>query len=344
MIARSPRRGDLGGSDDAREGSTIVGFGHYVPERCVTNHEIEARLGLESGWIERRTGIVERRYAADTEALSDLARAAAEMALRASGIDRARVGLLLLATSTPDQPLPPTAPLVAHQLGLTGGAVDLAGACSGFVYALGMADAFAVRHRRPVLVVAANILSRRLNERDPATASLFGDGAGAVVVAPSRRLGSRAGVLGIDLASDGSAYGLIGIEAGGSCEPFSPTMDVAATQMRITDGRAVFSRAVHMMTASSQAALSQAEVSASLIDYWIPHQANARIVSATRQKLGVSEAKTVTSVARYGNSSAATIPLSWSLLAERQSLPEGACFLLSAAGAGMTGGAMVYRL
>ncbi|MCB9652837.1 MAG: beta-ketoacyl-ACP synthase III [Deltaproteobacteria bacterium] len=325
-------------------GTSIAGFGHYVPERRVTNDEIEARLGLEGGWIERRTGIVERRYAADTETLSDLARSAAEMALASSSVDRGRVGLLLLATSTPDQPLPPTAPLVAHQLGLTAGAVDLAGACSGFVYALGMADAFVLRHRRPALVVAANILSRRLNEHDAATASLFGDGAGAVVVVPVVRPGVRSGVLGLALASDGSAYDLIGIEAGGSRKPFSQTLESTATKMKIADGRAVFSKAVHMMTDSSHAALQQADIAASSIDYWIPHQANARIVAATRQKLGVPEAKTVSSVAHYGNSSAATIPLSWSLLNAQQALRAGTCFLLSAAGAGMTGGAMVYRL
>jgi 3-oxoacyl-[acyl-carrier-protein] synthase-3 len=157
-------------------GSTILALGHYAPERRVTNTEIETRLGLESGWILRRTGIAERRFAAEGEALSDMAVKAGEMALARAGFDPARVGLLILATSTPDHLLPPTGPLVAHRLGLgSAGAIDMAGACAGFLYALTFADSFARAQGVPVLVIAANILSRRMNLDDRNSSVLFGD-------------------------------------------------------------------------------------------------------------------------------------------------------------------------
>jgi 3-oxoacyl-[acyl-carrier-protein] synthase III len=142
-------------------GVEIIGLGHYAPEKILANAEIEGRLGLEPGWIKRRTGIEARRYAADSEALSDIAIRAGEMALASAGIDRRDIGLLLLATSTPDHLLPPTAPLVAHRLGLANaGGIDMAGACAGFIYALTLADSFVRSHQTRVLVIAANILSR----------------------------------------------------------------------------------------------------------------------------------------------------------------------------------------
>ena len=162
-------------------GTRISGMGHYVPERLVTNAEIEARLGLEDGWIESRVGITSRYYAADSQALTDLARPAAHMALGEAG--HPEIAFLILATSTPDHLLPPSAPLLAHQLGLSCGASDLAGACAGFINALTLADSLVRVHGKSVLVVAANILSRRINPADPSTSALFADAAGAVVVA-----------------------------------------------------------------------------------------------------------------------------------------------------------------
>ncbi|HVJ77552.1 MAG TPA: 3-oxoacyl-ACP synthase, partial [Hyphomicrobium sp.] len=148
-------------------GVEIIGLGHYAPERTVLNSEIEARLGLEAGWIKRRTGIEARRYAAADQALSDLAVPAGNMAIAAAGISRDEIGLLLLATSTPDHLLPPTAPLVAHRLGLTNaGGIDMAGACAGFIYALTLADSYVRSHGTSVLIIAANILSRRINEAE----------------------------------------------------------------------------------------------------------------------------------------------------------------------------------
>jgi 3-oxoacyl-[acyl-carrier-protein] synthase-3 len=323
--------------------SALLALGHYAPERRVTNAEIEARLGVEPGWTERRTGIAERRFAAPDEALSDLAIKAGEMALAAAGIERGAIGLLVLATSTPDHLLPPSAPLVAHRLGAQGaGAIDMAGACGGFLYALTFADAFVRQTRTPALVIAANILSRRLNLDDPVSAVLFGDGAGAVLLAPSDR--ATAGVRGVHLASDGAAYDLIQIPAGGSRTPFVDGLGPDAALMHIRDGRAIFTRAVKMMTDASHKALARAGLSIDDIDYFVPHQANARIIGAAQRQLGVPDRKMLSSVALYANSSAATIPLTLSLAAQQHAFQPGDLVLMSAAGAGLTGGAVVLEM
>jgi 3-oxoacyl-[acyl-carrier-protein] synthase-3 len=324
-------------------GTTILGFGHYAPERRVPNAEIEQRLGLEAGWILRRTGIKERRYAAPDEALTDIAVRAGEMALARSGLDRDAVALTLLATSTPDHLLPPSAPLLAHRLGLSrSGGIDLAGACGGFLYALTLADAFVRTHAVPVLVVGANILSRRVNPAERGTSILFADAAGAVVLAPSDRPGS--GVLGAQLAADGSGYGLIQIPAGGSRRPFEAGMPVEDTQMLISNGRAVFAKAVDLMVSTSRAALAKAGLGIADVDCFIPHQANGRITAAVAQQLGIAEDKTVSTIADYGNSSAATIPLSLSLTTADRTFSPETRLLMCAAGAGLTGAAVVYAV
>jgi 3-oxoacyl-[acyl-carrier-protein] synthase III len=324
-------------------GSTILGYGHYAPPRRVANAEIETRLGLEPGWIFRRTGIEERRYAADDEALTDIAVPAADMALQQSGLRRADVALTLLATSTPDHLLPPSAPLLAHRLGLSNsGGIDLAGACAGFLYALTLADSFVRVHGAPVLVVAANILSRRINPAERGSCVLFADAAGAVAVAPSDQPGE--GVLGAKLAADGSGYGLISIEAGGSRRPFAADLAIEETQMAIADGKAVFTRAVDMMSATSREALANAWLTVADIDFLVPHQANGRIIAAVAQQLGVHSEKVISTIAKFGNSSAATIPLSLSNAAAEGRLQRGQRLLMCAAGAGLTGGAVVYRL
>ena len=324
-------------------GSTFLSLGHYAPERRVTNAELEAQLKLDSGWIESRTGIRERRYAADSEALSDLAVKAGEMALSRAGFSPSRVALLLLATSTPDHLLPPTSPLVAHRLGLTGaGAVDMAGACAGFLYALSFADSFARTHGKPVLVIAANLLSRRMDASDRNSAILFADAAGAALVAPCE--GKNTGVLGAHFASDGSAYDLIQIPAGGSRRPFASSVDVAGTKMKLSDGPAVFSKAVALMTGSSERSLAAAGLTAADIAYFIPHQANTRITSAVQRQLGISDERCLSSAELFGNSSAATIPLSLSLAAAERTYKPGDRLLMTAAGAGLTGGALVYGL
>lgn len=323
--------------------STIIGMGHYAPERVVANGELEEVLGLDPGSIQGRVGIRERRWAGDGEALTDIALKAGEMALANSGADRSKVALTLLATSTPDHLLPPSAPLLAHRLGLSKcGAIDMAGACAGFLYALAMADAYVRVHKRMVLVVAANILSRRIDMGERASAILFADAAGAVLLAPSDVPGR--GVLGVDLASDGAAYDLIKIPAGGSRRPFSPDLTLSDVTMKLSDGKAVFSKAVGMMADGSRAALEQAGLGVADVDHFIPHQANTRIIEATRKQIGITPDRMLSTVAEFGNSSAATIPFTLSHEAASRGVKAGDVLLLAAAGAGLTGGALVYRV
>ncbi len=322
-------------------GVEIIGLGHHAPERVVTSAEIEARLGLDSGWIARRTGIVERRYAAPGEALTDIAHTACEMALASSGIARNEVALTLLATSTPDHLLPPSAPLLAHRLGLTAsGGIDLAGACAGFVYALTLAEGFVRAHQAPVLVCAANILSRRINEADRATAALFADAAGAVLLAPSSR--ADAGLRAVKLAASGADYDLIRIPAGGSRRPFTADAPLLDTKMLIADGKAVFVKAIAMMTETAHEALRVAGLSAQDITHFAPHQANARMIAGVARNLGIADQRTLSTVAHFGNSSAATIPFTLSALAQARHYQRGDSLLMTAAGAGLTGGAIVW--
>jgi 3-oxoacyl-[acyl-carrier-protein] synthase-3 len=325
------------------QSSRIVGLGHYVPERRVENAEIEARLGLESGWIERRTGIRARRWAAPDEALTDLAVKAGDMALNDAGIARDDVALTLLATSTPDHLLPPSAPLLAHRLNLpNSGAIDLAGACSGFLYALTLADGFVRTQGKPVLIVAANILSRRINPEERGSAILFADAAGAVVLVPSSS--PSTGILGVDLVSDGSYYGLISIPAGGSRKPFTAGMDPQELLMTMTNGKSVFSQAVRMMTACSIRAMEQAGLTPANIDRFVPHQANVRLFEAVCENIGLASSKTVRTIEEFGNSSAATIPLSLSLANRDRPFVAGERLLLTAAGAGLAGGSIVLGI
>lgn len=325
-------------------GSTrMAGFGHAVPRRCVANAEIEAQLNLESGWIERRTGIRTRHWAEEGETLTGLAAEAGGMALEDAGIAGSDIALTLLATSTPDHLLPPSAPLLAHKLGLDmSGAVDLAGACSGFLYALTLADAFVRAHGRAVLVVAANILSRRINPAERASAVLFADAAGAVLLAPQKD--RDRGLLATELSADGSGYDLIQIPAGGSNQPFAPELGAGEFLMTMRDGREVFSRAADLMTKTSQRALGRAGLTSSQIDRFVPHQANSRMFGAICNNLGIDHYKTVNTIETYGNSSAATIPLSLSVANQNKPLSEDEVLLLTAAGAGMSGGAIVVRL
>lgn len=323
--------------------SRMAGFGHSAPERVIENCEIEHWLGLESGWIERRTGIRRRRWAEPQDGLTALAARAAEGALASSDVDRRDIGLTLLATSTPDHLLPPSAPLLAHTLGLTRcGAVDLAGACTGFLQALALADSHVVRHGRPVLVVAANILSRRINPDERASAVLFADAAGAVVLVPSAD--NDRGLLSLDLVSDGSQYGLIGIPAGGSSLPFRPDLPDDQCRMSIRDGKSVFASAVRMMSETAMRALADADLQTSDVSRFVPHQANARMTDALCERLTIGKNRTVETIAEFGNSSAATIPLSLSISHNERPYHRGETLLLSAAGAGMTGGSLVWRI
>ena len=321
--------------------SHLAGFGHAVPSRIVHNAEIESRLGLEAGWIERRTGIQRRHWATESDTLSGLAAEAGRMALDNAGIAPSEIVMTLLATSTPDHLLPPSAPLLAHKLGLhNSGAIDLAGACSGFLYALTLADGFVRTQGKTVLIVAANILSRRINPTERASAVLFADGAGAVVLAPCED--GQSGVKATAMASDGSGYDLITIPAGGSNRPFSPDTPVERFFMTMRDGREVFSRAVDLMTHTSRRVMDETCLPVASIDHFIPHQANLRLCETVRRNLGLEEKQMITTISNYGNSSAATIPLSLSIRHQQKPFEPCTRLLMTAAGAGLSGGAVLY--
>ncbi len=319
-------------------GTRISGLGHHLPARLVTNREIEERLGLEEGWIESRVGIHARYFAREDEALTDLALPAARMALDEAGCPD--IGFLILATSTPDHLLPPSAPLLAHRLGLSCGASDLAGACAGFINALTLADSLVRVQGKSVLVVAANILSRRINPADPSTSALFADAAGAVVVSPAS---GHSGVIAADLVSDGAGYDLINIPAGGSRKPFGKGLGADELYMQMPDGRGLFSKAVDTMVGSSARVMAQAGVSADDITHWAPHQANLRITAAVERRLGLDPARGLSSLKTCGNSSAATIPLTLSTAGRNRGLNQGDLLLMSAVGAGLSGGAVLFR-
>jgi 3-oxoacyl-[acyl-carrier-protein] synthase-3 len=321
----------------------IVAVGHALPDRRVTSAELEQRLGLEAGWIERRTGIRERRYAAPDEATSDLAVAAGRDALT-RGRERlsAPVGMLLLATSTPDHLLPPTAPLVAHRLGLTGcGAIDLAGACTGFLAALALGHSYCRTHGCSVLVVAANVLSRRINPADPMTAVLFADGAGAVLLGPDP--GPDA-VLAVHADSRGDLYDQITIPVGGSRTPLTPeAVRDGSHLMRMARGPELYREAVRGLVRCGTAALERAGLTAADVDWWVPHQANARVVRDAGDRLGIGPERTVSAVETLGNSSAASIPVALARAARDGRFRPGQLLLLTAVGAGMTEAAAVIR-
>ena len=327
-------------AEGAVRGVTMAGFGHYLPARRVMNAEIEADLALPAGWIEARTGIRSRHYAAPDQALSDLAVPAGQMALRGAEASPAEVGLLLLATSTPDHLLPPTAPLVAHRLGLGCGAVDLAGACAGFLHALVLGAGHVRLTGQAVLVIAANLLSRRIEPTEAASRVLFADAAGAVLLRPAcdPALGPKAVVL----RSDGAGYDMIRRDRGGSRLPFTAPGTGGVT-MRMPDGRAVFARAVEGMVQSAQDALRAAGLEAPQIATWAPHQANQRILDKVEARLGLHRAEALGSLARHGNASAATIPLALSCrVAEQGPLRKGP-MLLSAFGAGTLWDSVVWQ-
>jgi 3-oxoacyl-[acyl-carrier-protein] synthase-3 len=319
----------------------VIGVGSFIPENVVRNEAVESRLGLDPGWIRKRTGILQRPIALPNEATSDLAFYAARQALEESHLDPNGIGLLLLATSTPDHPLPPTAPLVAHRLGLErAGAVDLAGACAGFLYGMILANSYGQQMGQSVLVVGANVLSRRVNERDPATVGIFSDGAGAVVMVPTE----RPHLLGSYVAADGSSYDAISVRAGGTREPLTHGgLEQGRHLMSMVDGPAVFKQAVHAMASAGKEAMKRAGVGPEQIDWWIPHQANSRITESTGDLLRIPSARVISVVEQYGNSSAATIPTALAYAVRAGRIRAGDLLLLTAVGAGMISAGVVLR-
>jgi 3-oxoacyl-[acyl-carrier-protein] synthase-3 len=304
----------------------VVGLGHKLPDRVVPNGPIAERIGVDSDWIMRRTGIRERRYAAPDERTSDLALAAARRALQDAGLKPADVDLVLVATMTPDELTPNTAPLVADALGLQVGAFDVGAACTGWLSALATGAAQVETGRSDtVLVIGAETLSRVTNMDDKRTASLFGDGAGAVVLSPEGE-----GAIGpILLASDGS---------------MGETITATHTErLLIMDGHTTFNKAVKVLADSTQEACERAGVTLDDIDMFVYHQANGRILRAVAEKLELPDERVADYVGETGNTSAASIPLTLSLLREDGRLRPGQRLLLSAVGAGFTWGAGVVE-
>jgi len=312
--------------------SRIVGTGSYLPSHILTNHDLAKRVDTSDAWIRARTGIRERRIAAPAEQTSDLSEHAARAALAAAGIAPAEVDLIIVATTTPDMVFPATACILQAKLGVKGGpAFDVQAVCSGFVYALAVADRMvASGMARNALVVGAEIYSRILDWNDRGTCVLFGDGAGAVVLVPSR----VPGILSAHLHADGSYRELLcvpGALAEGS---------VTGSPFVKMNGGAVFKFAVRVLAEVAHEALAANRVGPDAIDWLIPHQANIRIIDATAKKLGVPMEKVVTTVERHANTSAASIPLALDEAVRDGRITEGERVLLLGVGGGFTWGAV----
>jgi 3-oxoacyl-[acyl-carrier-protein] synthase-3 len=321
--------------------SRVTGTGAALPARAVSNDELAADLaqrGIETSndWIVARTGIRQRYIAAPGQTTTDLATEAAQQALAAAGRAATDIDLIVLATSTPDQTFPSTACLMQARLGNVGAAAfDVQAVCSGFVYAMTVADAL-IRigtHRR-ALVIGAEVFSRILDWNDRTTCVLFGDGAGAVVLEAS----DTPGVLAARLHADGSQAGILctaGRMDGGKVtgDPF----------LRM-DGQAVFKLAVNVLDASAREVLADAQMTAEQVDWLIPHQANVRILSATCKKLGVSDERLVATVDRHGNTSAASVPLALDLAVRDGRVQPGQVVVLQGVGGGFTWGSVLLRM
>ena len=320
----------------------IAGWGSAVPEGRLTNADLEVRVETSDEWIVERTGIRERRVAAEGETTASLAIAAGATAIKSAGITPEEIDLLVVATATPEQPIPHTGAFVGDGLGLRCGSFDMNVGCAGFIYGLvtgaALLQAGNLRH---VLVIGAETLSRVVDPRDRGTCILFGDGAAAVVLAPTSDDGP--GILGWDTGCDGSATGLLGIPAGGSRMPATPDTIDEGLQFIKMQGQEVFRRAVRAVVDSANLALDRAGVTSADIDWFIPHQANLRIIEAAANRLGIDGEHTIVNIDRFGNTSAASIPLALTEAADAGRLADGDLILMSGFGAGMSWGSAVLR-
>jgi 3-oxoacyl-[acyl-carrier-protein] synthase-3 len=315
---------------------SITGIGAYAPDHVVTNDDLSKMMETSDEWIVERTGIRERRVAAEDEALSDLALPAARDALEQAGLDASAIDLIIVATVTPDMAFPSAGAILADELGAPDAAAyDLSAGCTGFMYAVaqgyGMVAAGLARH---ALVIGGDVLSRILDWSDRGTAVLFGDGAGAVVI---ERV-SEGGFLGFELGADGSGGPQLYLPAGGSRTPASAETIAEHKHYVKMNGREVFKFATRVLVSSAEKVLAECGKTVDDIDVYIPHQANVRIIEHAAEKLGIPKEKIVINVERYGNTSSGSIPLA---LADAQAdgrLQDGALVLMTGMGAGLTWG------
>jgi 3-oxoacyl-[acyl-carrier-protein] synthase III len=319
--------------------SVVLGCGSYLPSRVLTNAELSRMVDTSDEWITQRTGIRERHIAAEGETTSDMALKAAQAALAAAGLDAQSIDLIVLATSTPDNTFPASAVSVQAGLGIThGAAFDLQAVCSGFVYGLATADGLLKTgaHKR-ALVIGSETFSRILDWKDRGTCVLFGDGAGAVVVELQQQPGTREdrGILSAHLRSDGRHKSKLYVDGGPSS-----TMTVGHLRM---EGRAVFKHAVAMVTDVIEDAFKATGYTADDIDWFVPHQANQRIIDDTAKKLGLAPEKVVITVAKHGNTSAASIPLALATAVADGRIKQGDLVMLEAMGGGFTWGSVLVR-
>jgi 3-oxoacyl-[acyl-carrier-protein] synthase-3 len=314
---------------------TIAGLGAYAPERIVTNDELAKMVDTSDEWIIERTGIRERRIAADSQALSDLSLPAALQALEQAGSDGTDIDLLIVATVTPDMMFPSTSALLADQLGATDAAAyDLSAGCTGFMYAIAQAYGMVVSGlSRRALVVGGDVLSRILDWSDRSTVVLFGDGAGAVVLEPS----GQAGFLGFELGADGAGGANLWLPGSGSRKFEDPESYVKM------NGREVFKFATRVLVSSAKAVLEQCGARVEDVDVYVPHQANVRIIDHATKKLGIPSDRVVINVDRYGNTSSGSIPLALSEAQADGRLSPGSLVLMTGMGAGLTWGSAVMR-
>ncbi|TML73871.1 MAG: ketoacyl-ACP synthase III [Actinobacteria bacterium] len=314
---------------------TITGLGAHVPERVITNDELAQLVDTSDEWIVERTGIRERRIAAETEALSDISLPAAQQALEQAGSDGKDIDLLIVATVTPDMMFPSTAAILADRLGAADAAAyDLSAGCTGFMYGLAQAYGMvAAGLARRALVVGGDVLSRILDWTDRSTVVLFGDGAGAVVIEPS----DEAGFLAFELGADGAGGEHLWLPGSGSRRFEEPDGLVKM------NGREVFKFATRVLVQSAEAVLDRYGTNVGDVDVYVPHQANVRIIDHATKKLGIPSDRVVINVDRYGNTSSGSIPLA---LAEAQAdgrLRAGSLVLMTGMGAGLTWGSALMR-
>lgn len=318
----------------------IIGCGSYLPAKAVTNHDLAQKVDTSDEWIVERTGIRSRHIAAEGETTADLATAAATAALADAGVRGQDVDLIVLATATPDNTFPATATRVQQRIGMTGGAAfDVQAVCSGFIYALSVADNFIkAGQAKTALVIGAETFSRILDWEDRETCVLFGDGAGAVVLRAEEQPGTNqdSGILSTHLHSDGQHYELLYVDGGASS-----TQTVGYLRMK---GREVFRHAVTNLAAVVGEALEANNLQASDLDWLIPHQANRRIIEGTAKKLGMGLERVVVTVDRHANTSAASIPLALSAAKSDGRIKTGDLVLLEAMGGGFTWGAALVRM